>query len=85
MKKNILYLLVLIATQVQAICPACEAQQPKILFGLSHGLGPVNNWDWIIVGLITLVTLLTFVYSLIHLIKPKEKSPNHIKNKILTF
>ena len=85
MKKSSMYFLVLIGAQVQAMCPACESQQPKILFGLSHGLGPTNNWDWVIIGLITFVTLLTLVCSVIYLIRPKEKSLEHIKNRILTF
>ena len=85
MKKSSAYFLVLIGVQVKAMCPACESQQPKILFGLSHGLGPKSNWDWVIIGLVAIITLLTLVCCVIYIIKPREKSLNHIKNRILKF
>lgn len=83
MKKYSVYLSILFVVKAEAMCPACEAKQPKILFGLSHGMGPTGNVDWVIIGIISLITLLVFIYSLIYLIKPREKSPDHIKNKIL--
>lgn len=64
-------------------CPACEKQQPKITQGLTHGGGPASNWDWVIIGVITLVTILTLVYSIKYLARPGEKNSNHIKYKIL--
>ncbi len=64
-------------------CPVCENQQPKITQGLTHGAGPQSNWDWVIIAIISLITLLTFVFSLKYLIKPGEKSKDHIKVSIL--
>ena len=64
-------------------CPACEKQQPKITRGLTHGIGPASNWDWVIIGVITIVTILTLVYSIKYLVRPGEKNSNHIKYKIL--
>lgn len=64
-------------------CPLCEKQQPKILRGITHGAGPQSNWDWVIVGFITVVALLTLFYSVKYLLLPKEKNNNHIKNFIL--
>ncbi len=64
-------------------CPACEKNQPKITQGLTHGTGPESNWDWVIIAVITIITLLTFIYSLKFLIKPGEKNSNHIKQSIL--
>lgn len=64
-------------------CPVCENQQPKITQGLTHGAGPQSNWDWVIIAIISLITILTFVFSLKYLIKPGEKSKDHIKLSIL--
>ena len=65
-------------------CPVCEKQQPKITQGLTHGAGPQSNWDWLIIGVISAITLLTFIYSLKYLIKPGENNPDHIKQSILS-
>ena len=70
-------------TALVAACPACEKQQPKITQGLTHGGGPGSNWDWVIIGIITLITVLTLVFSLKFLIKPGEKNTDHIKQSIL--
>ncbi len=64
-------------------CPACEKNQPKITQGITHGAGPESNWDWVIIGVITLITVLTLIYSIKFLIKPGEKNKNHIKQSIL--
>lgn len=65
-------------------CPLCEKNQPEIIRGLTHGAGPQSNWDWIIIILITGITLLTFVFSLKYLIRPGEKNTDHIKQSILS-
>lgn len=75
-------LIVLFSNAIWA-CPACDKQQPKITQGLTHGAGPQSNWDWVIIAIITVITLLTLVYSLKYLIKPGEKNDNHIKRSIL--
>ena len=64
-------------------CPACEKQQPKITQGLTHGGGPASDWDWVIIGIIAAITILTFIFSLKYLVKPGEKNNDHIKYKIL--
>lgn len=64
-------------------CPACEKQQPKLLRGISHGAGPDGNVDLLIIAVSSLIVLLTFYYSLKWIIKPGEKSPDHIKRAIL--
>lgn len=75
--------LLLIQTNANA-CPACEEQQPTITRGLTHGAGPAKNWDWVIIALMALITLITFIYSIKYLIKPGENNKNHIKQSILT-
>ncbi len=64
-------------------CPACEKNQPKITEGFTHGTGPQSNWDWLIIGVMMAITVLTFIFSLKYLIKPGEKNTNHIKQTIL--
>lgn len=78
-----LILLFVLFLQVAVACPVCEKKQPKITRGLTHGAGPESNWDWVIIGVITAITVLTFVFSLKYVIKPKEKNINHIKRLIL--
>lgn len=64
-------------------CEVCKKQQPKVTQGFTHGAGPQSNWDWVIIGVITAITVLTLVYSMKYLIKPKEENAGHIKNSIL--
>ena len=87
MKNDIKYLLILAAffciNAVVWACPTCEKQQPKITQGITHGGGPASNWDWVIIAVITLITILTLIFSLKFLIKPGEKNTDHIKQSIL--
>jgi len=73
------------ALSVNAIlaCPACEKQQPKITQGITHGAGPQSNWDWVIIAVVSVITLLTLIYSVKYLIKPNEQNSDHIKQSIL--
>jgi hypothetical protein len=85
MKNKLLLTIILVLSFGYAMaCPVCEKQQPKITQGLTHGAGPQSNWDWVIIAVITLITILTFIYSLKYLVKPGEKDVNHIKQSILT-
>jgi len=81
--RGTLILLFVLFLQLAEACPVCEKQQPKITQGLTHGAGPQSNWDWVIIAVITLITVLTFIFSLKYLIKPGEKNTNHIKQLIL--
>ncbi|HWK58453.1 MAG TPA: hypothetical protein VNQ80_14005 [Parapedobacter sp.] len=64
-------------------CPVCEKQQPKVLRGVAHGAGPDSNWDYLIVGVITVIVLITLYYSMKWLVRPGEDTPNHIKRNVL--
>lgn len=84
MKKKYLILTILFFLhQLANACPVCEKQQPQITQGLTHGTGPQSNWDWVIIGIISGITLITFIFSLKYLIQPGEKNSNHIKQTIL--
>lgn len=82
--KSIQVLLIFLSIQVVSACPLCEKQQPKITRGVTHGAGPQSNWDWVIIAVVTAITLLTFVYSLKMIIRPGEKNRDHIKLAILS-
>ncbi len=82
--KIIVFSLALFFIQSIALaCDACKKQQPKITQSFTHGSGPQSNWDWVIIAIITVITILTFIYSMKYLIKPGEKNDNHIKQSIL--
>ena len=82
--KTLLFLFFMLAAQVVNACPVCEKKQPAITKGITHGTGPDSNWDWVIIGAITIITILTLVYSIKYLIKPGEKTTNHVKNSIFS-
>lgn len=84
MKKVVLSMaLMLVVTSIGLACPVCERNQPKLLKGLTHGAGPEGNLDYIIVGVVVLISLLTLLLSIKKLINPGEKQDDHIKRSIL--
>lgn len=85
MKKAFLTILPFVTAFACVACPVCERQQPKVFRGIAHGAGPTNNWDYVIVWSIVAVTVLTLFYSAKWLIRPGEKSSNHIKRHILNY
>ena len=80
----LLFLFFMQAAQLVSACPVCEKKQPAITQGITHGTGPGSYWDWVIIGVITLITILTLVYSMKYLIKPGEKNTDHVKNSIFS-
>lgn len=66
-----------------AACPACEQRQPKILRGITHGAGPDSRWDYLIVYTTIVIVLATLFFSVKWLVRPGEKSKDHIKRMIL--
>ena len=82
--KKISLLFLLIIFQIAAMaCPVCEKQQPAMLKGISHGTGPQDNWDYLIVWATAIVVLLTLIYTIKYLAKPGEKNSNHIKHIVI--
>jgi len=64
-------------------CEICEAQQPKILRGLTHGGGPQGSFDYIIVLATVAVVLVALGYSIKLIARPGEREPSHIKRIVL--
>lgn len=64
-------------------CVECEKQQPKILRGIAHGAGPESKWDYVIVWAAVAFAVFTLFFSVKWLIRPGEKSADHIKRFIL--
>lgn len=82
--KYLLSVLIIFIAQIAIACPVCEKQQPKITQGLTHGAGPQSDWDWVIIAIITLIAVLTLIYSIKYLLKPGEKNNDHIKQSIFS-
>ena len=78
-----LFFLFLFWGSFAAACPACERNQPKLLKGITHGTGPQNQWDYIIVSIMALIVLFSFVMLIRYVFFVKEPA-GHIKNKILS-
>jgi hypothetical protein len=83
MKKTTFLTACILLNAAVSACPVCERQQPEALKGIAHGAGPDSNWDYVTVGVITLITLFTLYYSIKWLVKPGEKDRDHIKLSIL--
>lgn len=83
MKRMTILSLLLLQTVYAMACPVCERNQPKVLKGITHGAGPESNWDYVIVWATVAVVLLTVFYSVKWLVRPGEKSKDHIKRVIL--
>ena len=82
--KKISILVFLIIPGIRSVaCEICEKQQPKILQGFTHGTGPESNWDYLIVSVIAAIVCATLFFSVKWLVRPGEKSIDHIKNFIL--
>ncbi|HEY8387347.1 MAG TPA: hypothetical protein VIK74_02020 [Parasegetibacter sp.] len=64
-------------------CEVCERNQPKLLRGIIHGTGADSNWDYLIVAVMMIISLLTLYYAVKWLVKPGERNDNHIKYSIL--
>ena len=76
-------LILFITSKLSMACDACEKQQPELLRGITHGAGPAGNSDFLIVGFISVITVLTLIFSLKYLLTPGETSGNHIKRTVL--
>ena len=83
MRRKILFsaLLLLCCQQMVMACDACKKKQ--VLGGLTHGKTPDSNWDYLIVVVMVVIVLFTLFYSVKWLIRPGEKSADHIKQFIL--
>jgi len=82
--KKMLCIVLLSFSALGLACDACKLQQPKITRNITHGIGPDSGWDWFIVGIVILITILTLIYSIKFLFRPGEKNENHIKYKIFS-
>lgn len=85
MKRYYLLLILLITRLISYACPLCEKAQPRILRGITHGTGPENNWDYIIVLAALIVVVITLFFSVKWLIQPGEKTQQHIKRLVINF
>jgi hypothetical protein len=85
MKKVLLSIVLMAGNIASFACEVCKKQQPKPLRGITHGAGPQSDWDYVIVGVMSVIVLVTLFYSVKWLVRPGEKNSSHIKNSILNF
>ncbi|MCY4780284.1 hypothetical protein ORI89_11535 [Sphingobacterium sp. UT-1RO-CII-1] len=64
-------------------CEVCERNQPKMLRGIVHGQGPDSQWDYLIIGAVAVIVVITIYLSVKYLVKPGEKGEQHIKRTFL--
>lgn len=66
-------------------CDACQKQQPRIFQGITHGAGPDSNWDYLIVSIMTAITLYALYATVKCMIRPSAADSRHnlIKTMIL--
>jgi hypothetical protein len=64
-------------------CELCEKNQPQVLKGVTHGVGPRGDMDYIIIWTAVVFVSITLFLSLKFLIRPNENNPDHIKNIVL--
>lgn len=64
-------------------CDVCQKQQPRILKNITHGAGPQGQEDYIIIISAAIIVIVTLFLSIKYLVKPGEKSPDHVKNMII--
>lgn len=83
MKKIFFLITLLLPGIITWACPVCEKQQPKLLKGISHGVGPSGNWDYVIVWAAVVIVAATLYYAVKWTIKPGEKELNHIKRTVI--
>ncbi|ULQ58314.1 hypothetical protein KJS94_08915 [Flavihumibacter rivuli] len=82
-RATILLLVALLIGNMLNACPVCEQQQPKFLKGITHGPGPQTNWEWVIVGVMGVITLFILAYTVACFVKPEGKGVQDIKQSIL--
>lgn len=82
--KYLLTMFLIFVVQWVSACPVCDRQQPKVFMGITHGVGPGSNWDWVIIVAMTLIVLVTLFFSIKFLVKPGEKNNKQVKESILT-
>lgn len=85
MKRLIIFLMILLLGMPLNVlaCEVCENRQPEILKGVTHGIGPQDNLDYIITWGAVVIVGVTLFFSIKFLVRPKESNPDHIKNIVV--
>lgn len=64
-------------------CPVCDRNKAnQITLGLTHGAGPGNSWEWLIIIGMVLITLLALFLAIKFFIKPDNKERSEFKKII---
>lgn len=74
-----------VPNSVVLACEVCDKQQPEILRGITHGVGPAGGWDYAVVWLMIFIAIVSLFYSVKWILRPGEKESKHIKRSILNW
>ena len=85
MKKTVLIGFFTFIGSLAYACSICDKQQPKVLRGITHGTGPNSQWDYVIIAIAVVIVLLSLFYTVKWILRPGEKSADHIKNFIINL
>lgn len=66
-------------------CDACQKQQPRFLQGITHGAGPGSNWDYLIVSIMTAITLYALYATVKCMVRPSAADSRHNTIKTMIF
>ena len=82
-KQHLLTAIFLILGIETFACEVCQRNQPEPLKGITHGIGPTGNIDYIIIGTASVIVAIALFLSIKYLVKPNENNKAHIKNIVL--
>jgi len=82
-KANLFLLIFLLSQLSLHACEVCQNKQPKVLKGISHGTGPQDNLDYVLIWSAVILVVVTLILSLKFLLKPGENNKNHIKKIVI--
>jgi len=85
MKRLVIFItFLLLGMPLKALaCEVCENRQPDVLKGVTHGIGPQGNIDYIITWAAIVIVGVTLFFSIKFLVKTNESKPDHIKNIVV--
>ena len=83
MRSRITVVLFWFVSAVAFPCELCKKNQPKGFENITHGEGPGNGLDFIIMYGAILIVGYTLIMSIYYLARPREREKGHIKNIIL--
>ena len=84
MKKITAFIVIVLLSAYAMACPVCDRNDTNEFKLINtHGTKPESSWDYLIVIIISVITIVALYYSVKWLRKPNEKNNDHIKYQFL--